>query len=228
MISASRVFICAKCGALSDKSWCKQCREANTHRWARENIAHRRTSNYLQDGDALKYSRSVCDHVAVFVERKIKAFELRHGIEAPPHLTALAEIARSVSAQHPDESIVQSNYVPCLSCATPVARRAGSSRVLCGTCRRIRRKERERVKSQRRKLIEQLAKEPRTPPWVERLAEAQDRADKRDHKARQAAALRNTGAKWQDISDELGYSGPGAAFTAATRIDPHLKKRKAT
>jgi hypothetical protein len=90
-------------------SWCHDCRReyARNYTVARDN-GRNYTSPYvraaalaLKERDALAYSRSVCDHVAWYVERKITEFEKTHGMEAPPHMTAILAIAKSIAAEHP-------------------------------------------------------------------------------------------------------------------------------
>jgi hypothetical protein len=45
-------------------------------------------------------------------------------------------------------------------------------------------------------------------------------------RAQRAAAMRAEGMKWQDISDQLGFSGPGAAYQAARASgDPEVVAR---
>jgi hypothetical protein len=53
-----------------------------------------------------------------------------------------------------------------------------------------------------------------------------EKSDKLRSRGKQAALMRAEGAKWQDISDRLGFSGTGAAFNAARAFgDPEVVSR---
>lgn len=108
--------VCRRCGKWKSESgfhalpnsrldsWCKGCRSAYSQEWRKRNpsayAAHREL--FADRPDALAYSRAVCEQVAALVERKIQKFESRHRLEAPPHLVAIVQLARSLAEQHPE------------------------------------------------------------------------------------------------------------------------------
>jgi hypothetical protein len=135
-------------------SWCHDCRReyARDYHSARRN-GHANSSPYtyniataLKHGEPLEYSRSVCEHVAWYMQRKIVEFEKTHGIEAPPHMTAILGIAKSMAAEHPirrraGQTTVRQTYeIVCVRCGNQFEAR-GPKAQYCDVCRIVHRKE---------------------------------------------------------------------------------------
>lgn len=112
-------------------------------------------SQSLEHGDALKYSRAVCDHIAWYTQRKITEFESTHHMEAPPHMTAILAIAKSISAQHPIRKAKQPNQpltydLVCRKCGESFTARAPNVNH-CDACKPSVREERNRARQEQKK-----------------------------------------------------------------------------
>lgn len=87
-------------------SHCRACCLEKRRKWAAVNgraAEAAQTQLKSRYPDALVYSRSVCDHVASYVGRAIERFERKTGDEAPPHLTSILSLARSIADEHPED-----------------------------------------------------------------------------------------------------------------------------
>src|SRR5262245_27144502 len=137
-------------------SWCNDCRRKYTQERWYDGRKHspvsphtKRITDALAGGDAISYSRAVCDHIAWYVQRKITEFEVTQQMEAPPHMTAILTIAKSISAQHPVKQAIgrakttRGTYtVTCTICGTEHEARSPTAKY-CDGCRvKIRREQR--------------------------------------------------------------------------------------
>lgn len=84
-------------------SWCKSCKISRTKEFRKQfpndELANRELKATY--GDPLAYSRHKCLHVADYVRTAIERFERKTGKEAPPHLTAILQLAESLADEHP-------------------------------------------------------------------------------------------------------------------------------
>jgi hypothetical protein len=159
--SATETGVCARCGrekpaaefkpnVLKDNgldSWCRDCyREYFRERQQRGETSPHTTaiSKSFDRAEALDYSRAVCEHVAWYVERKIAEFEAAHFMEAPPHLTAIRTIAKSIAAQHPRPKKPKGSWdITCRRCGEMFQAKSPRAEY-CHACSGIRRKEQKR------------------------------------------------------------------------------------
>ncbi len=109
---------CTKCGAYKPaaafktntmlrcglNSWCKTCERAATRKWREDHKHGERADREIKAtyGDPVAFSRHKCLHVADYVRNAINRFESKTGKEAPPHLTAILQLATSLAEQHPE------------------------------------------------------------------------------------------------------------------------------
>lgn len=156
-------------------SWCRECvRDYAYERVvAGKKSAVPAVSQHLHGGNALEFSRAVCEHLASYADKKIRQFEAKHKVEAPPHLVAIRAVARSFVAQHPEPE--KAFYlVPCVRCEKPFVS-ASTGRLYCDDCRVLGSRERGREKARRR----------RTSP----VGREQRRVQKRQARARAAEVI---------------------------------------
>lgn len=131
-------------------SWCTEClTRASTERQQRRAEAGVKTPQSptggrvgaaIDERDALKFSRFVCEHVAWYVGRKAREFEALTGQEAPPHVAAIQSLAASLAAQHPSrrrpgERGLRANLyeLVCQDCAERFESRS-PTRAYCDAC----------------------------------------------------------------------------------------------
>lgn len=134
---------------------CRSCKRESQQRWKDKNTPYRQIANDEKRWDRkvpryepVRYSRSVCAHVEVFVQRAIERFEKNTGVEAPPHMTALAQLAGSFVKQHP-ELVLAVGETRCPDCLV-VFKRLSNERV-CASCKRERQRSMWRHKNAQRK-----------------------------------------------------------------------------
>lgn len=139
-------------------SWCHDCKreyqqDYQFQRYLNGNATppspHKhQIAKAFESGDALNYSRAVCNHVAWYTQRKITEFEAIHNKEAPPHMTAILSIAKSVAAQHPPkpkQTNQQRTYdIVCQRCNQPHTAHSPAA-LYCHACGPIARKERKKA-----------------------------------------------------------------------------------
>lgn len=131
-------------------SHCRACRNATNREWKARNPEYRqqhieeerfkRSANY----EPIRYSRSVCAHVEQYVSRAIERFQTNTGKEAPPHMTALRDLAAGFVKEHPEE---QSRERACPDCGRPL----GGRRRVCSVCSTHRQRAIWRAKNDRRR-----------------------------------------------------------------------------
>jgi Zn finger protein HypA/HybF involved in hydrogenase expression len=168
MISTAESAVCAHCyhekpaaefrpnarKANGLDSWCQECfreyhQDYHSRRPSRVVSPHSGDiSENFQRGDAVEFSRAVCEHIAWYITRKINEFEAAHFIEAPPHLTAIHAIAKSMVAQHPRPTTNRGRGrnasglwdITCHDCGQVFEARSPTIKY-CNTCKGKRRKE---------------------------------------------------------------------------------------
>lgn len=96
--------------------------------------------------DPIRYSASVCAHVADYVSRAVTRFETHTGMEAPPHMAALVQVAKSFVSEHPPPS---PRVRTCPDCRASFESSRGKR--TCDECGRERRRSRERQHYARKK-----------------------------------------------------------------------------
>lgn len=142
--------------------------------------------------DPVVFSRAVCEHVSLYVERAIKRWEYATEMEAPPHVAALRQISTSFVKEHPERR--------CGRCGEMLAKGAASQRRYCAPCAQERNRESTREANKRER--ERLRKQAR------RVQNKQDLQERREL----ARLLRAQGLKWREIAERTGMASTGAAY----------------
>jgi hypothetical protein len=135
-------------------SHCRQCRrEVNLE--SRDRYPHQRQQLYEEKKfdtdryDPIRYSRSICGHVAEYVSRAVERFEKRTGKEAPPHMTALLQLAHSFVEEHPERR--EYGLAQCVQCGVTYTRKPRNRYHICPSCSRERQRALWRAKNDRRR-----------------------------------------------------------------------------
>lgn len=141
--------------------------------------------------EPLVYSRAVCEHVRLYVERAMDRWERATEMEAPPHLTALKQITDGFVKEHPPR-------FACRDCggALPLEH---SGRTYCRSCA-LRRKKESQARSNRKHRKKVLVQEGRS-------LVLQARRD-------MAKLFRVLGLEYQEIADRMGMANNSVAWHA--------------
>lgn len=183
---------------------CADCRRKQAITWRETNrpntLAHRQLRK--QNVDALAHAKLHCEHVANYTKRAIERFEAATGNEAPPELTALYQLARTLADQQESRMQTRAIAQPCLICDTPFKPKS-ATHIYCSTrCK-------EKAKRIRRGEYPQPSQFTATD--LDRM-KIEGRKQYRTIRAQIIRLMRSSGMKWQDISDIAGLSGPGHAY----------------
>lgn len=189
-------------------SHCRKCKYEVSKEWKGRNPAYQEQAREERHGqyDPIAYSRAICAHVEAYTDRAIRRFEKHTGREAPPHMTALRDVARSFVAEHPEKVERQ-----CVYCEEPLEK-SGRGNRLCTACS----KEATRARGRQKYRARHEMKPPRPVQMTKKRRKeliVEGRALERKMRADLAYLYRLHGMKWQDISDKLGLSGPGHAHS---------------
>lgn len=228
-----------------DGSWCQTCRKQKRAEWKARYPSNEKAHKLIHNSktfDPTAYAKLQCEHIATYAKRAIERFERRTGLEAPPELTAIHQLANRLTDQQ-HAQLVARNVVQrgsrvlelptpreCENCGkTYTPRNRGKSRWCSSTCRHTARDLADPEAYQRRRArYAQREREANAPRVAARRAQqeanrierAQARYEWQKHEQRyidvatQAANMRRHGHGWQQIADTLGYGSPGAAHNA--------------
>jgi hypothetical protein len=219
---------CTNCGLVKpngsfyrDGAWCRECQNERTKTWTAQNPAHRKAWKEIEkdEPDPTAYAKLHCEHVSNYVRRAIERFERKTGNEAHPALTAIYQLAGQL-AEHGQEQLAERKRIrntrECDYCGKTYEHSPHSpwSRYCSNACKCMCRAHRdpmreERIKERRAKREQRAAE--LTAKRMKAASIKQERAKELQSRAEAAVAMRQSGSRWQDISDTLGYSGPGAA-----------------
>lgn len=132
-------------------SWCKACQIERSSKYRQQNTNDNKANNELGSkwADPLAYSRFKCLHVADFTRSAIERFERATGVEAPPHLTSIYQLAMSLAEQHPEERNHTRPFL-CVRCRKTFDRKPRQT-PRCAECQAEYRREQERARFQRLK-----------------------------------------------------------------------------
>ncbi len=137
-----------RCGL---NSWCRECSNQSAEAWRKRNPGYERmdVERKRTHVDPIAYSRGICEHVEQFISRRVAEFEERNGMEAPPHLRALLDVAQSLRSQHPAERAPRGFRSVCRDCKRRFYAHH-AQQVRCESCQKAYRLHVSRVRDRRR------------------------------------------------------------------------------
>lgn len=105
-------------------SWCVECYRVKRAEWKAANPfngkAHKEEERRTPP-DALHWAGVHCRHISSYVTRVVTRFEAKHGIEAPPQLLAIRQLADQMALETP---------------LRPSTRQRGYGKIACRNCGR--------------------------------------------------------------------------------------------
>jgi transcription elongation factor Elf1 len=175
-------------------SHCKACQQAINREWKHHNRqeynAYRRAIDEVRKGqnaDPAKYTSNVCQRIAGVTQRAITRWEERTNQEAPPHLTAILQLAQQLAVEQ------QQNITPpppthhtttCFVCLTQYTTTMPHSRYCSDKCK-------------------QRAKKIRRDPNPAEPSPRTTQADRELSKRQQLQPIRDAQAAYRDIESAL-------------------------
>lgn len=104
------------------QGWCQTCVNERVNEWHDDNpdFVHPQAHATLLKEDPIEYSRRNCAHVANYIRRAIERLE-RFGLEPPPQLTAIHDLASRLRDEQQD---LIANRRRCLYCGDEFQRKA--------------------------------------------------------------------------------------------------------
>lgn len=101
-------------------SWCSDCYREKRAEWKREHAAHTRAYKEAErktNADPLHWAGLHCRHISQYVTRVTTRFEAKTGLEAPPQLLAIRQLADQLAQELPERPRAkQSRIIQCRNC----------------------------------------------------------------------------------------------------------------
>lgn len=131
---------------------CRTCENKTAREWRRQNPelvkAKTHAARSTTYADPIAYSRHICEHIAKFTNRSITRFETNTGKEAPPHLTAIRDLAETLVGQLPQDDTLPRVYQNCAHCESRFELKQAWAKYCSKRCRERARQLRRRIGNQ--------------------------------------------------------------------------------
>lgn len=213
-------------------AWCRDCYQIKREEWKRNNPHH--TSSWKEETrpqpDAIQWARLHCQHIANYVTRVSARFESKTGLECPPQLLAIRQLADQVTEQLPERPrAAKSAHIVCRNCGREYFPTSHRYSAYCSKYCKERFKQVADVMEGKRlppasRTQEQARRKEEKDASAKALRKEREREDaKVIQRASHAVELRQAGWKWKDIAAELGYSSPAGPYVAiqqSLKLDP--------